>query len=283
MKGGVMPPIKAQPHITASVLDRLLDDDPRVGTPFLDIPDLKSPFGFVGKLRAGDDPLSRYLAQQLLPETRNALERFEGTGAVPDDLVNGVLDGMNHVIRRGCLYENQRCSGIKLSRETRQMVDAVVPGTNVPFLNRALLDEAYPDEIWKRRRETQKYSVRQMKEHVARDLSVLLNARRELLTEMPEEYKELKGTILEYGLPDFTAFSLVNVSDQKRIRRGVELAIAAFEPRLKSVHVSLDLPKQYDQILRFRIDALLRVDPTPEPVTFDAMLHMTTCEYSVRS
>ena len=278
-----MPPIEDQPSITASVLDRLMDDDSRVGTPFLDITELKSPVGFIGKIRAEEDPISRYLAQQLLPETRNALGRFEGKGAVPDDLLNGVIDGVNHVIRGGCLYDNQRFSGLKLSRETRQMVDSVLPGTNVPFVNRALLDEVYPDEIWKRRRETVSYSIRQMKEHVARDLSALLNTRRELLTEIPEEYKELKGTILEFGLPDFTAFSLVNVSDQKRIRRGVESAIAAFEPRLKSVRVSLDLPKQYDQTLRFRIDALLRVDPTPEPVTFDAMLHMTTCEYSVRS
>ena len=278
-----MPPIEDQPTITASVLDRLMDDDPRLGTPFLGITDLKSPVGFVGKLRAGDDPISRYLAQQLLPDTRDALRRFDGKGAVPDDLLNGVIEGINQVIRRGCLYENQRFAGMKLSRETKQMVDSVLPGTNVPFVNRALLDEAYPDKIWKRRRETVSYSIRQMKEHVARDLSALLNTRREMLTELPEEYTELRGTILEYGLPDFTAFSLSNVSDQKRIRRGVESAIAAFEPRLKSVRVSLDLPKQYDQTLRFRIDALLLVDPTPEPVTFDAMLHMTTCEYSVRS
>ena len=278
-----MPPIEDQPTITASVLDRLMDDDPRLGTPFLGITDLKSPVGFVGKLRVGDDPISRYLAQQLLPDMRDALGRFDGKGAVPDDLLNGVIEGINQVIRRGCLYENQRFAGMKLSRETKQMVDSVLPGTNVPFVNRALLDEAYPDEIWKRRRETVSYSIRQMKEHVARDLSALLNTRREMLTELPEEYTELRGTILEYGLPDFTAFSLSNVSDQKRIRRGVESAIAAFEPRLKSVRVSLDLPKQYDQTLRFRIDALLLVDPTPEPVTFDAMLHMTTCEYSVRS
>lgn len=283
MKGEFMPPIEDQPNIVASVLDRLVDDDPRIGTPFLDSADLKSPVGFIGKLRAGDDPLSRHIAQQFLPETREALARFEGTGAVLDALTQGVIDGVNQVIRRGCLYDNQRFLGIKLSRETRQMVDSVLSGTNVPFLNRALLDEAYPDDLWKRRRESTSYSIRQMKDHVGRDLGALLNARRELLTELPEEYKELKGTILEYGLPDFTAFSLRSVSDQKRIRRGVESAIAAFEPRLKSVHVSLDAPKQFEQILRFRIEALLWVDPTPEPVTFDAMLHMTTCEYSVRS
>lgn len=202
-----MPPIEDQPNIMASVLDRLVDSDPRVGTPFLDSADLKSPVGFIRKLRAGEDPLSRHIAQQFLLETREALARFEGSGAVSDALTNGVIDGINQIIRRGGLYDNQRFAGIKLSRETRQMVDSVAPGTNVPFLNRALLDEAYPDDIWKRRRESASYSIRQMKEHVGRDLSALLNARRELLTELPEEYKELKGTILEYGLPDFTALA----------------------------------------------------------------------------
>jgi type VI secretion system protein ImpF len=278
-----MPPIEDQPNLTPSVLDRLLDDDPRVGSPFLEIQDVKSPLGLAAKLHASAEPLSRYLCQQLRSELRDALAHFDGKGSVADELLTGMVDDLNHVIRRTCLYDPQRFSGIKLSRETRQMVESVIPGTNVPFVNRTLLDEAYPEEIWKRRRESVSYSIRQMKEHVARDLSALLNTRRELLEELPDEYKELKGTILEFGLPDFTAFSLSNVSDQKRIRRGVEVAIAAFEPRLKSVRVSLDVPKQYDQTLRFRIDAMLRVDPTPEPVTFDAMLHMTTCEYSVRS
>lgn len=278
-----MPSSENQPNITASVLDRLVDDEPQIGTPSLTSADLKSPVGFVGKLRAGDDPLSRHIAQQFLPKTREALARFEGAGAVSDELTNGAIDAVNQIIRRGCLYDNQRFAGITLSRETRQMVDGVVPGSDVPFVNRALLDEAYPDEIWKRRRETLTYSIRQMKEHVGRDLEALLNTRREMLTEIPDAYKELKGTIFEYGLPDFTSFSLTNVAHQKQIRRGVELAIAAFEPRLKSVRVSVDTPKQFDQILRFRIEALLRVDPTPEPVTFDTTLHMTTSAYSVRS
>jgi type VI secretion system protein ImpF len=34
--------------------------------------------------------------------------------------------------------------------------------------------------------------------------------------------------------------------------------------------------------LRFRIDALLRVDPAPEPVTFDAVLQLNTQQYLVK-
>lgn len=277
-----MPALEEQPNMTASIFDRLIDDDPRMGSPLLDVMDIKVPAGLLRKLQTGDDPLSRFLVQQLTAETQAALLQVDGKGAVADDLLQAVLDGLNRIIQKPCFYEYQRFSGIKLSREARQVVDSAVPGANAPFVNRMLLDEAYPDEIAKRRRESVSYTIRQMKEHVARDLGTLLNTRRELLTELPEGYQELKGTLLEYGLPDFTSLSLVNVNDQRRIRRAIEQSVNAFEPRLTSVRVSVDLPKRYDQILHFRIDALLRIDPTPEPVSFDATLQLMTGEYHVK-
>lgn len=279
-----MPTLDEHPNITASVFDRLIDDDPRVGTPLLDRADLKSPSGLAAKLRAGEGALSSYLVQQLPPETQAALlQTDERAGAVSEDLLQALIDGINRIIHKPCIYEHRRFAEVKLSRETRQSVESVVPGAPTPFVNRTLLDEAYPDEILKRRRESTQYTVRQMKDHVARDLGTLLNTRRELLTELPEAYKEVPGTLVEYGLPDFTSFSLVNVNDQKRIRRSVEHAVASFEPRLTAVRVSVDLPERFDQVLRFRIDALLRLDPTPEPVSFDATLHLMTGEYHVRN
>jgi hypothetical protein len=62
----------------------------------------------------------------------------------------------------------------------------------------------------------------------------------------------------------------------------VEEALTKFEPRLKSVQVSLESPRKFDAALHFRIDALLRLDPAPEPVTFDAALQLGTSSYSVR-
>ena len=37
-----------------------------------------------------------------------------------------------------------------------------------------------------------------------------------------------------------------------------------------------------DRALRFRIEALLRVEPAPEPVTFDAVLQLNTQKYVVQ-
>lgn len=117
---------------------------------------------------------------------------------------------------------------------------------------------------------------------VARDLEALLNSRQETLKELPSEFKEVNRSLLTYGLPDFTSFSLLTQDDRLRIRRSVEDAINTFEPRLLRVRVALEAPREHDRGLRFRIDAFLRVDPSPEPVTFDAVLQMNTQQYVIQ-
>jgi type VI secretion system protein ImpF len=125
-------------------------------------------------------------------------------------------------------------------------------------------------------------NLRQLKKAVTRDLEALLNTRRELQDEPPPEFAEVRRSLMTYGLPDFTAFSLLNPHDRNRIRRAVEQVIAMFEPRLQRVRVTLQPPRQYEQALRFHIEALLRVEPAPEPVTFDAILQLHSKQYVVR-
>lgn len=269
-------------NISPSLLDRLLDDEREAGTPFLGIDDVKKPSALVEKLRNGSDPLSKYMYDQFLPETREQVALHGTTLPLNDNVLHAVVVALNEVIREGCLYDPDRFIGVRLPKEVMRLVEDAPKGVNVPYLNRSLLEEYYPDEIHKLRKHKTTYTVRQLKEDVARDLAALLNSRRELNVGVPDEFKQLKGSLLEYGVPDFTAYSLVSSGDRKRIRREVEEALTLFEPRLKSVRVVLEPQQKYDQVLRFRIEALLRVDPAPEPVTFDAMLHMATCEYGVR-
>ena len=124
--------------------------------------------------------------------------------------------------------------------------------------------------------------LRGLERSVARDLEALLNSRQETLKELPSEFKEVSRSLLAYGLPDFTSFSLLTQDDRLRIRRSVEDAINRFEPRLLRVRVALEAPREHDRGLRFRIDAFLRVDPSPEPVTFDAVLQMNTQQYVIQ-
>ena len=117
-------------------------------------------------------------------------------------------------------------------------------------------------------------TLRGMKKAVIRDLEALLNTRREALAELPSEYTEVRRSLVTYGLPDFTALSLLSAPDRNRIRRALEQTIAACEPRLERVRVTLQKPQHYDQTLRFRVDALLQIEPVPEPVTFDGMIRL---------
>jgi type VI secretion system protein ImpF len=124
--------------------------------------------------------------------------------------------------------------------------------------------------------------VRGMERAVARDLETLLNTRQEILQALPDEFAEVNNSLLTYGLPDLSSFSLDSEDDRGRVRRVIEQAIANCEPRLERVQVILQAPRENERGLRFRIDALLRVDPAPEPVTFDAMLQLNTQQYIVR-
>ncbi len=56
------------------------------------------------------------------------------------------------------------------------------------------------------------------------------------------------------------------------MRAGIEQTIRRFEPRLAQVRVILvDSDNTQDATLRLRIEALLRVDPAPEPIVFDTL------------
>lgn len=125
-------------------------------------------------------------------------------------------------------------------------------------------------------------SIREMERVVARDLEALLNSRREALEELPSEFAEVNRSLLTYGLPDLSSFSLLSENDRNRVRRVIEQTIAAAEPRLGRVNVKLEPPRDHDRGLRFRIDAQLQIDPAPEPVSFDGQLQLQTQQYIVR-
>jgi len=150
----------------------------------------------------------------------------------------------------------------------------------VPSLLDRLLDD--DPEVSKEPVTSRIQDLRAYEGAVARDLEALLNSRHETLEELPSEFVEVNRSLVTYGLPDLTSLSLLSQDDRNRIRRAVEQAITVFEPRLLRVRVALEASRERDRGLHFRIDALLRVDPTPEPVTFDAVLQLNTQQYVIQ-
>jgi len=124
-------------------------------------------------------------------------------------------------------------------------------------------------------------SLRQLKQAVRRDLEYLLNTRR-VAGGLPPGLTELNKSLAAYGLPDFSAVNVNSPDEQMRLRRVLETTIGVFEPRLQDVKVTLEPLHGNERALRFRVDARLRVEPTPEPVTFDTVLQLHSGEYKVR-
>jgi type VI secretion system protein ImpF len=269
--------------LSASILDRLLDEDPRAGDPYLDTLDLKDPAKLIAKLQVAQGTLFRHLHAQFLPEERELLDRTDTTLQIANEAMAALTDGLNRVIRGPLLYERKRFEEVKLSSDMVRLMEDGRKTTQVAVLNRYLLDEVFAGELHKMRKPTPSTSnIRELKQSVSRDIESLLNTRRELLDEARPEYKEVNKSLLMFGLPDFTSYSLMNAGHRKLVRQAVEEALNKFEPRLKSVRVTLVPAEQFDAALHFRIDALLRVDPAPQPVTFDASLQLSTSSYRVR-
>jgi type VI secretion system protein ImpF len=127
------------------------------------------------------------------------------------------------------------------------------------------------------------YDVTRYKRAVARDLESLLNTRSTSVDdEMIEPFPLTKDSLLLFGITDLSSLSLLNPNDRMFLQDSIRKTIERHEPRLAKVRVSLDVSLEKNQVLRFRVDALLRVHPSRPPVTFDAMLQLSSNTYLVK-
>jgi len=120
----------------------------------------------------------------------------------------------------------------------------------------------------------------QVKASVGRDLENLLNTKN-YASSLCSDSQELNSSLFVYALPDFTSPNSKSPSVRIQLRRELEKAIARFEPRLRNVSVRIDDSDKNERNLRFKIKALLVIDPVAEPVTFDTFFDVNRCEYSV--
>ena len=140
-------------------------------------------------------------------------------------------------------------------------------GAAAPLLERLIddrpLDHAEP-------RPLRVVGPAELRAAVGRDLARLLNTRSPVAW---NEWSDRERTVLDYGVPDFTALHPANSGDRMRLGAMVEQCITTFEPRLRSVRVHVQPRGAGDpRTLMLRIDALLAVDDIREPVSFPVVL-----------
>ncbi|HOJ14926.1 MAG TPA: type VI secretion system baseplate subunit TssE [Deltaproteobacteria bacterium] len=121
--------------------------------------------------------------------------------------------------------------------------------------------------------------MRRVRELVVRDLENLLNTR--CTVEFPDaSFKEVGRSVFVYGIRDYTSLSPRSAAVRKSLRQDIERAIAVFEPRLRNVKVHLEA-EQKGHSLRFRITALIVVEPEKEPVQFDTLFDINRSQYTI--
>jgi type VI secretion system protein ImpF len=107
--------------------------------------------------------------------------------------------------------------------------------------------------------------ARALRDSVRLDVSRLLNTRCGLRGELREL---AKGTVLDYGVPDFSSLSPASEDDRMFLAGSIARQITAYEPRLRNVSVVLLPHASNPKALHGVIDASLIIGKVYEPVTF---------------
>jgi type VI secretion system lysozyme-like protein len=115
------------------------------------------------------------------------------------------------------------------------------------------------------RRDGMDQALSMLERSIGAELSRLLNTR------CAASLAQLAGrerTVLDYGLPDYSAFYTGSVEDQRRLRALVQSTVEAFEPRLREVEVEVALPGNSRHALDVTIRARALLEGVLEPVCF---------------
>ena len=122
--------------------------------------------------------------------------------------------------------------------------------------------------------------ARKAQEAIRRDLQDLLNTRYRCLA-WPPQLDQLEGSLVNYGIPDFTAAGLDVASDEETMLSAVEDSIKTYEPRLTDVRVTSAGGGHYDRILRFRIQATLLLENERLPLDYKTRMESSTGKFEV--
>lgn len=115
-------------------------------------------------------------------------------------------------------------------------------------------------------------ALREIKSNIRRDLENLLNTRIVRYREWGA-MSELRRSVLNYGLPDFSHLQLSLAGDRDEFRALVESTILIYEPRFRQVQVEVaDTGSPLERTLYLKISALLMLEPEPVSVLFDSRI-----------
>lgn len=117
-----------------------------LGRPALEQGEIRNPAGFLARLQAGADPVSKYV-WSVIPSAGQAQLADLAKAGKEGSLEAGLRKELNKVLATSELYQEQRFSGISLGAELTAMIAQRPKDAALMQLNRRLLDAAFPQDL----------------------------------------------------------------------------------------------------------------------------------------
>lgn len=115
----------------------------RETTALLCIDDIRDRAGLMARLRDDATPFAARLRESFSSRTGTLLEAYDPAAAPADDLVKSALYDLNEILQGESLYDDELVAGLPLSPKTRELAASSPSGTEVVFLNRYIIDDAF--------------------------------------------------------------------------------------------------------------------------------------------
>lgn len=168
-------------------------------------------------------------------------------------------------------------SNSKFIFETIDKEPRKIRGSNVPLFDR-LIDEN-PDNPTDDGHGGRFYNREELVASIEREVDRLLNTRTSIKREEYEDRMrddESWGLPGMYGIPAFSLYDCANTQNWTPLCRSLERAISYYEPRLKDVHVIVEVFENQQQRLALSLSAVLNVNEFQGEVTFPLSLDLTS-------
>ncbi|SEL22129.1 type VI secretion system protein ImpF [Variovorax sp. YR750] len=112
-------------------------------------------------------------------------------------------------------------------------------------------------------------TMESVQDSIGRELRRLFNTRSPLSA---DEYAQGSGTVLEYGIPDFSSLSAQNAADLQQLAALLRTAVSRYEPRLTDVSVQVSAAANRHEVALVRIGAQARAGLALRRVDFEMLL-----------
>jgi type VI secretion system lysozyme-like protein len=113
-----------------------------------------------------------------------------------------------------------------------------------------------------------------LKESIGREIARLLNTRCPIR-------EDRNGTVIDYGLPDFSWMSAASADDRQALALVIARKVTVFEPRLREVRVTIEPDAEDPRAVVGTIQATIVVASLSEPVSFPVAIRNKTGEVLV--